>query len=224
MAAEKAEKKEEKKDAAGGHGDEKAAKKGGIMALLTKLPVLLGGAMVIEAAVLLIGVKLLVGGPDTAKAADVSLEHGAEKESGHDAPKADAGHDAPKADAGHGDAAAAPAAEKIDPKKLYEVQVVAFRAPNARSGKTFLYDVNIVAVVKGKNKAAIENAIKERGNLLNDRIRTIIGQSEPAKLGASEPGLETLRRQVKYQLDEIVGEGMVDEVLVPRCTPFRTDF
>jgi hypothetical protein len=29
---------------------------------------------------------------------------------------------------------------------------------------------------------------------------------------------------VKYQLDEIIGDGMIDEVLVPRCIPFRTDY
>ncbi|MGH7214988.1 MAG: hypothetical protein ACREIT_09525, partial [Tepidisphaeraceae bacterium] len=67
--------------------------------------------------------------------------------------------------------------------------------------------------------------IKERDALIRDRIRTIIAQADPEKLGGgSEPGLETLRRQVKYQLDEIVGEGMVDEVLVPRCIPFRADY
>jgi flagellar basal body-associated protein FliL len=230
MAAEKAEKKkDEGKDA--GHGDEKKAAKGGIMALLTKLPVLLGGAMVIEAVVLLVGVKLLSGGPAATEAAEVSLEHGEEGAHG----EADAHGEAPKADAGHGEApkdahgepakdGAAPAAEKIDPKKPYEVAIVEFKAPNKKSGRTFLYDVSIYAVVKGKKKQELENAIRDRGALLKDRIRTIIAQSDPEKLGAAEPGLETLRRQVKYQLEEIVGEGIVDEVLVPRCIPFRTDF
>ena len=58
-----------------------------------------------------------------------------------------------------------------------------------------------------------------------DRMRTIIGQMDPEKLGGgSEPGLETLRRQVKSQLEIIIGDGMIDEVLVPRCIPFRADF
>jgi flagellar basal body-associated protein FliL len=71
----------------------------------------------------------------------------------------------------------------------------------------------------------VRETIKEREALIKDRIRTIIAQSDPEKLGGgSEPGLETLRRQVKHQLDEIVGEGMIEEVLVPRCIPFRTDF
>jgi hypothetical protein len=37
--------------------------------------------------------------------------------------------------------------------------------------------------------------------------------------------LETLRRQVKYQLDQILGDDkLIDEVLVPRCIAFRTDY
>ena len=61
--------------------------------------------------------------------------------------------------------------------------------------------------------------------MIKERVRTIIAQADPEKLvGASEPGLETLRRQVKYQLDMFVGDGLIDEVLVPRCIPIRTDF
>jgi len=40
------------------------------------------------------------------------------------------------------------------------------------------------------------------------------GHLEDKLGGGSEPGLETLRRQVKYQLDEIMGEEMIDEVLI----------
>ena len=71
----------------------------------------------------------------------------------------------------------------------------------------------------------VKETLKDREALIKDRVRTIIAQSDPEKLvGGSEPGLETLRRQVKYQLDTIVGEGMIEEVLVPKCIPFRTDY
>ena len=71
----------------------------------------------------------------------------------------------------------------------------------------------------------MEDAVKDRGALIKDRVCTIIAQIDPDKLGGgSEPGLETLRRQVKYQLDEIVGEGIIDEVLIPRCIPYRADY
>ncbi|MDB5326677.1 MAG: hypothetical protein JWM57_2246 [Phycisphaerales bacterium] len=251
-----AEKKKEEKPAEGGEHGGEAKKKGGIGALLTKLPVLLGGAMAIEAVVMLVGFKILAGGPKAADAAVVlddktaSAEHGAAKgeekaEGGHEAPakseheapakaeggreaapaKAEGGHEAPAAE-GHGEAKGAEAeAAPVDPKKQIEIMVVEFRAPNKIGGKTFLYDVSMYAVTKARNKTQVETAFKERGALIKDRVRTIIAQSDPDKLGGgAEPGLETLRRQVRYQLEQIVGEGLIDEVLVPRCIPFRTDF
>lgn len=249
-----AEKKEEKKPEGDGHGGE-AKKKGGIGALLTKLPVLLGGAMTIEAAVILVAFKLLAGGPKQADAGVDLADHGeakteskegdAKEEGGHGAPaKEEAGHGAPakeegghgapaKAEGGHGEAkegehgggSKEPEADPIDPKKQYEVPVVEFRAPNKIGGKTFLYDVSIFAVVRGKNKTQVESAMKERGALIKDRVRTIIAQSDPEKLGGgAEPGLETLRRQVRSALEKVVGDGLIDEILVPRCIPFRTDF
>jgi len=85
--------------------------------------------------------------------------------------------------------------------------------------------VSIFVVCKSEYEKQVKDALKEREALIKDRVRTIIAQSDPEKLvGGSEPGLETLRRQVKYQLDTIVGEGMIEEVLVPKCIPFRTDY
>ena len=71
----------------------------------------------------------------------------------------------------------------------------------------------------------LKQKIADNQALITDRVRTIMAQSDPEKLGGgSEPGLETLRRQVKHQLDDVIGDGLVEEVLIPRCIPFRTDF
>jgi flagellar basal body-associated protein FliL len=88
----------------------------------------------------------------------------------------------------------------------------------------FIYDVSIFAIVKTPVADQVKQIITDSDALIKDRVRTSIAESDPDKLGGgSEPGLETLRRQIKFQLDEIVGDGMIDEVLVPRCMPFRTD-
>jgi flagellar basal body-associated protein FliL len=144
--AEEAKKKEAAPAAApAAHGDKKEEGKGkGGGGLMSKLPVLLGGVMIIEAVVLFAGFKFLGAGAKPAAAA---------------------------------------------------------------------------------TELSTEDTIKDKEPLIQDRIRTIIAESDPEKLsGGSEPGLETLRRQVKYQLDGIIGDGMIDEVLVPRCIPFRTDY
>ena len=190
-----------------GHGEAAdGAKKGG---LLTKLPVLLGGVMVVEALVLFVGFRFIAGG--TPKASQ-----GAELITPAEGNKTEKGKEGERGEGG---------APPSDEKKSVELQIVDFRAPNKQSGRTFLYDVSIYAVVKAEFSDRVKQTITDDEALIKDRVRTIIAQSDPEKLGGgSEPGLETLRRQVKYQLDEIVGEGMVDEVLVPRCIPFRTDY
>jgi flagellar basal body-associated protein FliL len=197
--AERADKKSDASDSKSGdkEGGGKTGSAGGLMA---KTPVLLAGVMLIEAVVLVVGFKVVAGGPRHADAADVKGEHGEEGSA----------------------AAKAQAAEKD--KKPVEILVVDFRATNKSRGRTLFVDVSIFVVTRGENEERVRKAIKEREALIKDRVSTIIRQSDPEKLsGGSEPGLETLRRQVKYQLDEIVGEGLIDEVLVPRCIPLPAE-
>jgi flagellar basal body-associated protein FliL len=195
-----AEKAKDKKEAAPATPAEGGVKKAPIW---TKTPVLITAVMVLEA-VALIGVfKLLGGGHPQPAAAEVALAGGEE---------------------GHGDGHGGPGATTKS-GKLAEVPMLAERFPNVNSGRRYLYDVAIVVLVKAEHKTEIEGIFKEREAMIKDRVRTIIAQSDPTKLGTGdEPGLETLRRQVKHQLEEIVGkEGMIQEILVPRCIPFRVD-
>ena len=201
-----AEKAEAKPEASGAAADKAAngagAAKAGVMGSTS---LLIGGVMLIEAVVLFAGFKFLGGGaPHHAMGADLALvDPGA----------------AGTSEGGKENKSAS------DGKKKVEIAVLDFRAPNKLSGRTFLYDVSIYAIAKVEFEERVKETLKSNEALIRDRVRTIIAQSDPEKLGGgSEPGLETLRRQVKYQLDEIVGEGLIDEVLVPRCTPFRTDY
>ena len=192
-----AEKPDKKSEAPPAAAPEKAAPKGGV---LGRTPVLLGTVMLIEAAVLFAGFKVLGGGPKSAAGAELATVDP---------------HD-PHSPGGKGAA---------DKKRPVELLVVDFKAPNKASGRTFLVDVSIYVVTRGDREQQVRDTLKEREALIKDRVRTIIAQSDPEKLtGGSEPGLETLRRQVKYQLDTILGEGVIEEVLVPKCIPFRTDF
>jgi flagellar basal body-associated protein FliL len=211
--AEKATKKEkEPEPAPAPAADHADGGKKGAGGLLAKTPVLLGLVMVIEAAVLFAGFKFLGGGPKNASAVELAHEEGGGHDGGGD------GHGDP-----HGDGKGA--AKGHDKDKSVELNVVDFKAPNTQNGRRYLYDVSVYVSIKGEHEAKVKDKIKDREALIKDRMRTIIGQMDPEKLGGgSEPGLETLRRQVKSQLEIIIGDGMIDEVLVPRCIPFRADF
>jgi flagellar basal body-associated protein FliL len=184
------------------HDEKKGGKGGG---LLSKTPVLMGIVMLVEAVVLIGGLKFLTGGP---KHADAGAVEGAPAGDGH-------------GDASHGSADAKPK----EKKKTIELPLLEFRGVNKVSGRSLIFDVAMVVSVKAEHEEAVKKIITDRKALITDRVRTIIAQSDPEKLsGGSEPGLETLRRQVRYQLDQIVEhEGMIDDVLVPRCIPFRAD-
>jgi flagellar basal body-associated protein FliL len=211
--SDKAKKDDGKKDEKAGEGK----KGGGIIAMLTKLPVLVGGAMFLQS-IILIGAFKMLGGGAAPASADTTI-HTEEAAKG----AAEGSHgDAAKTEGGKDEEGGATAAVKKD---WAEISIVEFRAPNKLSGKTYIYDVIIIASVKGEKEEKAKAAIEQRKALIADRVRTIIAQSDPEKLGGgSEPGLETLRRQVKFQLDELLGPGLIDEVLVPRCIPFRADF
>ena len=209
--SDKAEKKPEA--AAPAAGEKKDAKKAG--GLLAQTPVLLGIVMVLEAVVLFAGFKFLGGGPKPANAVDL-----AQDDSGH----GEGGHDDGHGGGGHGEGGGT-TKKANDKDRLVELNVVDIKAPNTQNGRRFIYDMSVYASVKGEFEAKVKERIKDRDALIKDRMRTIIGQIDPEKLGGgSEPGLETLRRQIKTQLEIIIGDGMIDEVLVPRCIPFRADF
>lgn len=193
-----ADKKEDKKPEPAKEGEiEKAAGGGG---LLSKTPVLVGIVMVVEAVVLFAGMKFLMGGP--APAAGAAIVEPAKDEHGEVKPAA------------------------LDPKAKSEVPLLEVRAPNKRNGRTVIYQVKVVVSTKSEHAEQVAALIKQREALIKDRVRTIIAQSDPDRLdGGKEPGLETLRRQIKHHLDEILGEGVIEEVLVPDCIPlYRADF
>ena len=203
--ADKADKKPEAAPAAAGAGEKQDGKKGGGGGLMGKTPVLLGIVMMLEAVVLFAGFKFLGGGPKQAAAVGLAQEGGDNGGGG-----------------GPGEGGGKKGSEK---DRVVEINIVDIKAPNTQNGRRFIYDMSVFASVKGEFEQKVKDRIKERDALIKDRMRTIIAQMDPERLGGgSEPGLETLRRQVKTQLEIIIGDGMIDEVLVPRCIPFRADF
>ena len=110
-------------------------------------------------------------------------------------------------------------AEKVE--KDAEVKVIEAKMPNQQSGKLYMYDLQVVAKVAEKSKDKVTALIAEREAEIRDQLRTIIASSDPKSLG--EPGLETLRRQMNYQIEQDIGKDLIKEILIPKCTPYRTE-
>jgi len=108
--------------------------------------------------------------------------------------------------------------------KDVEIKLLDAHLPNRLhgGGALYIYDLQVVTTTEDENKKTLKDLFDEREASIRDRIRTIVASADPKTLG--EPGLETLRRQIAYQLEEAVGKGLIKEVLIPRCTPMRGDY
>ncbi|MBN1345957.1 MAG: hypothetical protein JXQ73_24920 [Phycisphaerae bacterium] len=110
-----------------------------------------------------------------------------------------------------------------------EVPIAKLKVPNRKTGKNYLYDIEVAATIivpEGKTtdefKAEITEQLKARENSIEDRLSFLIRSANPQEL--DEPGLVTMRRQIKAELGKIFNdEKLFDEVLLPRWTPLRAD-
>jgi flagellar basal body-associated protein FliL len=118
--------------------------------------------------------------------------------------------------ADHPAATATTAAEKDVEVKLVEAKLY-----NSQSGRLWCYDIQVVAKVAEKKKEKITAVLTEKEAEIRDHVRAIVASSDPKSL--TEPGLETLRRQIAYQLDQDIGKELIKEVLIPKLAPMRVE-
>jgi hypothetical protein len=153
------------------------------------------------------------GGPTTAKAegshAESTPAEGGKAEGG----KAEGGHGSK----GEGEGAA-PAATS-QPTGTAEVTVLRnLRVPNEKSGRMWIYDLDISVVVPAGEKERVEGLVKQRGGEIGDTLARII-RSAPDRM-LRETDLRALRYQVLEALRSISGEeNLVQKVLIPRFVP-----
>lgn len=109
------------------------------------------------------------------------------------------------------------------PVGVAEVLLVkSFRVPNDKSGRLYIYDLDISVVVPLNAKERMEILVKERGAEIGDRIARIIRGASDRML--REDDLRALRQQLLEGLREISRDEMlVQRVLIPRFVPMRSD-
>jgi flagellar basal body-associated protein FliL len=109
------------------------------------------------------------------------------------------------------------------PEEFVELEVLKLGAPNNREGKPVLWNIEVVVRVRAADSEMIQKSIDENQNTLKDRFSRILRGADPEHL--KEPGLETLRRQAMFELGRVLGgEGKIEEVLIPKCTPYPIGF
>lgn len=196
MAKEPAKEAAAAKPAEAGKADGAApAKSGGSP---VKIAILLLVVMLVEGIALVVVIKMFSSEPKAAHAKAVEpSEHGGEADKGAQ-----------------------------DEVKFSELLVAKDQFPNQRTGRTYLYDTEIYITVRKKEADKLKKQVEAMQATLATDIAVVFRRAEPAQL--LEPTLATLTRQLKAALDERLGkdaEGqpVVHEVLIRKCTQFRTD-
>ncbi len=108
-----------------------------------------------------------------------------------------------------------------------EILVIEDRFENNEWGRSYQFDVRIVALVKTRNLDLAEERIDTAEAQVANDVRTIIAQAEPAQL--LEASKQSIKRQVHQKLDKRLGlddsgDPIVEEVMIPRWVRFRSDF
>lgn len=100
-----------------------------------------------------------------------------------------------------------------------EIEVAKVRVQNTNGARPMLYSATIDITVPSDKVAMIsEDFLKNRKATVTDVVSRIIRSADGKHL--SEPGLETLKRKIRFELGSLIGdEKLIEEVLIPEFTP-----
>lgn len=108
-----------------------------------------------------------------------------------------------------------------------EVLIVQDKFPNNSTGRVWLWDMELQAQVKAKNREYVEKVLEERQAEIKTGVGRIIRNARQNHL--QEPSLETLTRQLRQYLRGVFGqdpdgEERIQDVLLPKLVGFPVDF
>jgi flagellar basal body-associated protein FliL len=104
-----------------------------------------------------------------------------------------------------------------------ELPMAKVRVPNNNGARTVLYSVSVVLSVHHGDADRIKEFMENRKNTIDDVISRVIRSADEGHM--SEPGLETLKRQIRYELGTLFGDDKaIEQVLIPECTPIPAGF
>lgn len=97
-----------------------------------------------------------------------------------------------------------------------------FRVPNAKSGRLYIYDFDLVAKVAAPRKAEVEKMVADHAAEISDVVARIVRSADPRVLQEDE--LKALRLQILHAVGEIARDTeLIEQILIPRCVPMRSE-
>jgi len=114
-------------------------------------------------------------------------------------------------------------------EKVVEVPVLHEKFNNARQGRVWIWDAEIIVQVKKVHEEEVTREVEAKKALIRTGVSRIFAAAQYAYF--NEPGRETLSRQIQEYLTkpEVIGvdpEGQprIQAVLIPSCIGFPADY
>lgn len=106
------------------------------------------------------------------------------------------------------------AAEEEDPESYAEVELADCRPSNMMSGRFITFQVRVSGLVLKEELERAEGMIRAKSARLEDGVNTVFRSAAPKHL--SEPELQTIKRRLKNEFDQILGDDqLLKKVLIP---------
>jgi len=104
---------------------------------------------------------------------------------------------------------------ELESEKFGEVQLaLKYKADNYKKGRIRTQvTLSVYAQVDLEAKEKMDEFVLLHNSEIQDAIRTCVANSEPSFF--KEPTKKTIKRQFKNSLEKILGEGSINEILVP---------
>jgi len=97
-----------------------------------------------------------------------------------------------------------------------------FNVDNWTAGRSrILVTLEVTAKVKKDNVDKLNEAIEKHKTEIKDRIRTLVSSAPLEHI--KDPDVQVLKRETKAGLEQILGEGLIEEILLPTWQSMPTD-
>jgi flagellar basal body-associated protein FliL len=117
-------------------------------------------------------------------------------------------------DAAEADPLAEPATHANAEPTTAEVELAECRPINAVTGKLITFKLRVSVLVLRTDVEKAEKLIKSNKDRITDRVNYIFRSAEMHHF--AEPGLETVKRRIKHEVDAILAdEHLIKEILIP---------
>ncbi|MGB0714398.1 MAG: hypothetical protein ACPGXK_00875 [Phycisphaerae bacterium] len=99
-------------------------------------------------------------------------------------------------------------------EELAEIELAQCRPTHRKSGKQIVLVVKVIAVVLEENAEEAQSLAEKRQSRILDRVQFVVRSAEIQHM--EEPGLQTIKRRLKNEMDKIFGDPeMLREILLP---------